>query len=373
MSKRGENIYKRKDNRWEGRYIREYDANGKIRYGYIYAKTYREVKRKLAEAKIANTKPKTADTKSLSYYCDEWLILSRNHVKESTYVKYRTIIEKHIKPMLGAYLPQNLNTFVIENFSYELLKGEKKLSSKTVKDILTILHSILKHIRKQDPEALPEIEIIYPKEQIKEMRILSFEEQNCFIQYLLKDMDSVKFGILLALLTGLRIGEICALRWGDVSLEGQTVSVEFTMQRLQRLDEESLSKTKILIGDAKTGHSKRVIPLNNYTLSLCKKMYVADPEAYVLTGRADKFFEPRLLQYRLKKYTKECQLKDVHFHVLRHTFATRCVEVGFETKSLSEILVHTSIKITLDRYVHPSMELKRSNMEKLVFDFEPSK
>lgn len=75
--------------------------------------------------------------------------------------------------------------------------------------------------------------------------------------------------------------------------------------------------------------------------------------------------EPRTLQYRLAKYTKECGLEGVHFHTLRHTFATRCVEVGFEIKSLSEILGHATTTITLDRYVHSSIELKRNNMSKL--------
>lgn len=86
---------------------------------------------------------------------------------------------------------------------------------------------------------------------------------------------------------------------------------------------------------------------------------------YVLTGDPVHYLEPRALQYRLSKYTEACNLQGVHFHVFRHTFATRCVEVGFEIKSLSEILGHSSAKVTLDRYVHSSMELKRANMDKL--------
>lgn len=89
------------------------------------------------------------------------------------------------------------------------------------------------------------------------------------------------------------------------------------------------------------------------------------PEAYLLTGDLDRFVEPRTLQYRLAKYTKECNLDGVYYHVLRHTFATRCVEVDFEIKSLSEVLGHSSPRITLERYVHSSMELKKENMKKL--------
>ncbi|MBO5069682.1 MAG: tyrosine-type recombinase/integrase, partial [Roseburia sp.] len=124
-------------------------------------------------------------------------------------------------------------------------------------------------------------------------------------------------------------------------------------------------KTKIVITEPKSLGSDRVIPLNNYALELCKKWYASDPQAYVLTGDPERYIEPRTMQNKLKKYTSECGLSEVHFHSLRHTFATRCVEVGFEIKSLSEILGHASPRITLERYVHSSLELKRDNMDKL--------
>ena len=363
MSRRGENIYKRKDNRWEGRYIKGYDYKGKIQFGYVYAKTYRQVREKLTAAKQAvNTKP-TQNRKDLNYFCDEWLFLSRNRVKESTYVKYHNTITHHIKPCLGNYLPQNLTTVVIEAFSNDLLL--KALAPKTVRDILTILRAVLKHCHKHMGTNYPDVEVVYPKDHKKEMRVLSLEEQTRLVKHLLCDMDEIKFGVLLALLTGMRIGEICALRWGDISVDDKIIRVNFTMQRLQTLDRHSDAKTKITIGEAKSETSKRIIPLTEYATSLCRKMQVSNGNAYVLTGEAFRFLEPRALQYRLRKYTAACNLNDVHFHVLRHTFATRCVEVGFEIKSLSEILGHASTKVTLDRYVHSSLELKRINMDKL--------
>jgi len=363
MSRRGENIYKRKDNRWEGRYIKGYDYKGKTLWGYVYAPSYRECREKLTAAKQApKAKPQT-NRKDFNYFCDEWLVLSRNRVKESTYVKYFNTVSNHIKPNLGVYLPQNLNTVIIEEFSNELLVGG--LSPKTVRDILTVLKAILKHCRRQIGSTFPDIEVLYPKDRKKEMRVLSLEEQTRFVQYLLTDMDEVKFGILLALLTGMRIGEVCALRWEDISVKDQTIRVSSTMQRLQTLDKYSDSKTRVTVGEAKSETSKRVIPLTDYAVSLCERMQVCNGEAYILTGEACRFLEPRALQYRLEKYTAACNLNDVHFHVLRHTFATRCVEVGFEIKSLSEILGHASAKVTLDRYVHSSLELKRVNMNKL--------
>lgn len=364
MSRRGENIYKRKDNRWEGRYIREYGADGKARLGYVYGKTYKEVREKLQNVKTAEPKICSASGKLFSIYCDEWLLLSRNRVKESTYVKYRKVIDKHLKPGMGQYLPEKINALVIEEFSNALLV-EKNLSPKTVCDILTVLHTILKYIYKQDNVAERKIEIIYPKDEKKDMRILSLEEQDRFTKYLIDDMDEVKFGILLALFSGMRIGELCALKWKDINLVYKTITVNSTMQRIANTGESTAKKTKILVSSAKSEHSKRVIPLTEWSEALCRQMVLQNSEAYVLTGSEKRFMEPRTLQYRLKKYTSACNLEGVHFHTLRHTFATRCVEVDFELKSLSKILGHASSKITLDRYVHSSLELKRANMEKL--------
>lgn len=149
-------------------------------------------------------------------------------------------------------------------------------------------------------------------------------------------------------------------------LADRTVSVSSTMQRLKNSDGGSSSKTSIRISTPKSDSSLRIIPLSDYLIDICNQWTWMAPEAYVLTGDLDRFVEPRTLQYRLAKYTKDCNLDGVHYHVLRHTFATRCVEVDFEIKSLSEVLVHSSPRITLERYVHSSMELKRDNMKKLL-------
>lgn len=373
MAKKGTNIYKRKDGRWEARYIKEYDASGKGKYGYVYGKTYKEAREKQMQAQtsISNRQKNGGNDKQrFAEYCQEWLLLNRSRVKRSTYVKYHNIVNNHIIPQLGQRVPQSLDTVLLETFSNTLLKegsvcGGKALSPKTVRDILTVLHSILRYTNKQMGNGMGNIEFIYPKEKKKEMRVLSREEQSKFVQYLLLEMDPCKFGILLALLTGLRIGEICALRWENISLPDQSIQVGTTMQRLQVLNPLSGSKTEVIVGEPKSETSRRVIPLTKEALELCEQMDPKCPSAFVLTGQSHRFMEPRTLQYRLAKYVAECGLEDLNFHALRHTFATRCVEVDFEIKSLSEILGHSSVQVTLDRYVHSSMELKRENMSKL--------
>lgn len=366
MSRKGENIYKRKDGRWEARYIKGYTTSGQIHYGYCYGKTYSVAKDKLNRAKLTVLlTPQTGATqlkRRFSDFCDEWLLLRRSKVRASTYEKYQIIIERHIKPQLGNYFVSALSTVLIEQFSYSLLH-KHGLSVKTVRDILTVLSGILKYLTKIQPY-MQHIEIVYPKEEPKEIRVLSRGEQQRLVAYLMAEDDLCKFGTLLALLTGLRIGELCALKWKHISLYDRTLRVECSMQRLKN-SENDKRKTKIVISDPKTFSSVRSIPLGTLAYSLCSKHFVNDPEAFVLTGNREFFIAPRTLQYRMKRYTKDCALDGVHFHTLRHSFATRCVEVGFEIKSLSEVLGHSSPKITLERYVHSSMELKRENMEKL--------
>lgn len=367
MPKKGENIYKRKDKRWEARYIKSYNPDGKANYGYCYAKTYLEAKQKSAEAKaklLNGGIPQNEQNRRFFYYCDEWLTLKRTCIKESSYAKYHTTVENHIKPGLGGYFVQSLNSVIIEQFGYEMLYN-KGLSAKSVKDILVTLNSILLYTAKRVPKGLQNVEVVYPKENKKNMRILTKEEQENFIRYLIKDLDNYKFGVLLALLTGMRIGEVCALKWENISIKEGTVKVSSTMQRVHDFNNTSGTKTKVMITEPKSEKSVRIIPLTHYALELCKIKKIDNNNAFVLTGKENKYVEPRTMQYHIAKYTNDCGLEGVHFHTMRHTFATRCVEVDFEIKSLSEILGHASPRITLERYVHSSLELKKDNIKKL--------
>ena len=216
---KGENIFKRKDGRWEARYVKNRAPSGQIIYGYCYGKSYKEVKEKVARYKT--TEPKIANIssasgrKKFSDFCDEWLESCRDRLKASTCERYRAAVERHIKPNLGDCLPQSITSEMVAEFSSILLG--KGLSPKTVKDVLIVLRLALKYTSKQLPYGLPEIEITYPKEQKKEVRVLSQEEQERFISYLSEDIDCCKFGVLLALFTGLRIGELCALKWENIN------------------------------------------------------------------------------------------------------------------------------------------------------------
>ena len=201
------------------------------------------------------------------------------------------------------------------------------------------------------------------KQVQKPLRVLSSIEQQKLSEYLFANLNSCNLGILICLYTGLRIGEICALKWEDISLEEQSLYVHHTMQRLQT-SRTGKSKTTVIISTPKSDCSIRTIPIPNDMLALLQEQKQPD-NAYVLTGSSHRYMEPRTLQYRFRVIMRRCEIENVNFHVLRHTFATRCVELGFDIKSLSEILGHASVNITLNRYVHPSRELKQKNMDKL--------
>lgn len=372
MAKKGENIYKRKDKRWEGRYIKKRDFSGKIQFGYVYGNTYQEVKEKLIEKKasaksmhcVINNRKAT-----LSYYCEEWLEVNKSRLKPSTYIKYYNTISRYIAPHIGFYHTEELSQLLIGQYTEFLLQRgstqyNRGLSPKTVRDILSVLHGVISYIRRHSNDLLPEIEITYPRCPKHQINVLSIAEQKQFIHYLKKDMDPCKFGVLLALLTGLRIGELCALQWKHISLDGQILHVSSTLQRLQVKNTDSRQKTTICVSEPKSENAVRDIPLSPLALQLCTMFAEPDSNTYILTGQHS-YMEPRTLQYRFAKYVRQSGLIPINFHTLRHTFATRCVEVGFETKSLSEVLGHSNVKVTLDRYVHSSMKLKRENMSKL--------
>lgn len=373
MARTGENIYKRKDGRWEARYIAYYDKDGKAKYKYLYAHTYTEVKAKLLKAQkytnlISGTE-KAKDKEKYEFWLDEWLRTKRLGVKESTYIRYRNTIENHIKPELGKYPISKISTSLMGRFVSNKLQngrmdGNGGLSPKSMSDIMVIVKESFKYAQSYGVVVICSFERISFKKNPQEMRVLSLLEQQRLLSVLLKDLDRYKLGVFICLYTGIRIGELCALQWKNVSFNENTIKIEHTMQRLQNEDLNSLQKTRIIVTEPKSFSALRTIPLPEFVIDVIKP-FAGSPNAYVLSGECKTIIEPRTMQNRFKTYLYEGNIKDANFHSLRHTFATRCIESGFDVKTLSEILGHSSVKITLDKYVHSSMQLKRNNMEKL--------
>lgn len=371
MSKKGENIYRRKDGRYEGRYFLCYDTYGKVKYGYIYAKSYSEVKQKLTEkkARLYNSTALPKSTATYNEILTAWLKSVKLKVKESTYVRYLNLIDNHIRTHLGKYRVIGITNTMIEGVIAQLLSHGRKdrsggLSAKTVSDILMIIKKTFIYANDCNIPVGCNPKNITVKKNEREMRVLTSDEQTRLLNFLLCETDICKFGVLLALYTGIRIGELCALKWEDFTEDITAVKICRTMQRLQNKSGDAKAKTKVIITEPKTAKSVRVIPLPSFLTDIAKMFYKSG-SAYLLTGLSDKFIEPRTMQNKFGVFTASCGISGATFHSLRHTFATRCIERGFEIKTLSEILGHSSVNITLNRYVHSSFDLKVSNMEKL--------
>ena len=360
MAKRGENIYKRKDGRWEGRYKSGYRPDGKAKYKSIYGKSYADVKAILSEKRVQARSGTVHCNCCFGELVNSWLYTIKNKVKESTYINYYTKIHKHILPVLGKIRYEKLTVQYLNDFIADKLN--KGLSVKYVSDIVVLIKSVTKFAHRNFNYADKAELVTIPKDKkFLEKPVLNEKQQKVLTAYLLNFPTYSNVGILLSMFTGIRIGELCALKWSDIDLEKSILTVNKTMQRIKDLD--GSSATKILIDSPKSKSSARTIPLPNFLTDILKNIKTTS-EDYLLTGKK-LFAEPRTMQYRFAAILKKLNLPKVNFHALRHTFATNCVAIGFDVKTLSEILGHSSVEITLNRYVHSSMERKRTCMELL--------
>lgn len=299
-----------------------------------------------------------------------WLESVRYTVKQSTYQQYWRLVTLHIIPAFRG-IPAGLlgEDEIIRYIEHGLTKGRLDqaggLSPKTLRDILTVLKSVLRFLQRRQWTEQTRFDIPLPKLEPKEIEILS-EGQQFALETFLNHPDSglCGLGVLVCLYTGLRIGEICALRWGDIHFESASLKVRQTMLRLSSGENGG---TQVILDTPKTASSMREVPL---PVCLLSKLYpfrgLYQPDAFFLTGNTLHYVEPRTYQYRFKRYLKQAGLPDMKFHILRHTFATRCIALGFDPKTLSEILGHADVNTTLKRYVHSSLEMKRSQMERLL-------
>lgn len=367
MARRGENIYHRKDGRWEGRYIIGRKQNGKPRFGYVYGRQYIEVKRTLTilKAKAAKNPAPVLEAYrngTLEAWVDYWLeAMTKPYVDISTYRIYKSQAEKHIIPRIGGLQVGEIRQDDVQDFVNEIKKG---LAPSMVHNVCRLLKSIF--VAARDKSLIGEIpfgKVRKPQNKVKRPRVLACSEQ------LRLERDVAQTGELeyiVCLYAGLRLGEVCALRWEDIDFEEKMLYVNHTLKRVPC--KEGGAKTKLILDTPKTENSRREMPIPAFLAWQLKEKMAREngrETDFVFQSPRGGCLDPRTLQERLKKKFKKLKVRGAHFHTLRHTFATRCLEKRIGIETLSELLGHSTPQITIQYYAHCTRENKIKSIRRL--------
>ena len=294
-----------------------------------------------------------------------FLTQKKAKLKESTFSQYSFICERHIIPYFKdlelAKIDNNaINSFIEHKINHGGLRGTP-ISLKTINDIICLLLQIVRSYSTGD------ITIEKPTYRQKEITIFTEKEYTRLKTHVSIGIDNKNLGIIITMLTGIRIGELCALKWENIDLENGTISINKTIQRIKETDSKKRAKTKVVIDDPKSPASIRIIPIPTILHNILRE-FKSHEELYILTN-SKSYIEPRTYQKHFKNCLKACDIKDNKFHTLRHTFATTAISRGMDIKTLSILLGHTDVGFTMKRYVHPNIEHRRKQIEKLATDF----
>lgn len=298
-----------------------------------------------------------------------WLQQMEGRVKESTRANYSLAVMNHILPALGDCMLEELTEEKLqETLLFWLrcgrLDGRGGLSPKTAKDLMGVIKSSLHAARRHYHLPPEEIQLRYPSGGREKTEVLSLAGQKRLVAAACSENSPAAAGVLLALYTGLRIGEVCALQWRDIDLQERTLRVCKTVQRIFYKEWDGRSGSQLVITAPKTSSSLRTLPLAGFLVPVLGNLLCRDEEAYVLTGERD-YLEPKRFRALYRRFLERHGLPPLRFHCLRHTFATRCIEDGADCKTVSALLGHASVSTTLDLYVHPQMEVKRRCVDSL--------
>lgn len=312
-------------------------------------------------AHLSSSTKEVSEGISFSELTEEWLLYKKHRIKKSTYCRYKYIITKYLLEYFKELQLWELEDFNFNNFSDILLE---KYKVKTVRDIIVEFKSILKYAERKYGFDFKIDLISMPRISESKVKILNSDEQKKIKEFCFGSAELRDIGILLCLYTGIRIGEISALTWNDIDLKNNLLHINKTMERIY----VTSGNTLIYIGEPKSKSLIRTIPLTTSISIILKRIAKRSNfcgSEFFLTGTNDKFIEPRNYQYWFKKRLEKLKISQNKFHILRHTFATNCIQIGMDVKSLSEVLGHSSVSITLNKYVHSSHEMQKKYLEKL--------
>ncbi len=300
--------------------------------------------------------------KTINQITEEWKEEKKKYVKKSTYAAYQLLIQNHIKPYFGDLY--EVNEEKVQQFVFDKL--DASLSEKTIRDIIIVLKMILKFGIKNGYLEYVQIDAKFPsKQEKKDLDVLSKADQKKFMEHLRNNFTFKNLGIFICLSTGMRIGEICGLRWCDVDTVEGVIKVRHTLQRIYIIEGET-RHTELLLDTPKTANSVRDIPMSSELLKMLKSLNKVVNENYYVISNDIKPIEPRTYRNYYKKLCKQLDIPELKFHGLRHSFATRCIESKADYKTVSVLLGHSNISTTLNLYVHPNKEQKKKTIDKML-------
>ncbi len=318
----------------------------------------------------------------LCEWLDDWFtrfILYKR--RKSTIINYASYIHKHINPILGDYGIDELEPAMIQFFVQDQLENGRidrdgGLSEKTVLEYRNMLFQALQKAVEEGYIISNPCQFVHVKKTgVKEIRTLTMEEEVQIHQKIdCQWKPASLIPALLGLYGGMRIGEIAGLKLGDVDLEKRQLHISRTLNRFTVIENEKRT-SQLRYGTTKNG-KERTIPLNDdlyealsiYIGSMPDELRKEDGPLFITRKRT--VMEPRMIGYHFQKLMKQLQIENIHFHCLRHTFATRALEANMNIKVCSKILGHSSTKITSDIYTHVSFqqmmrEIKKLNLQNL--------
>lgn len=290
-----------------------------------------------------------------------WLHQKTN-IKIQSLLQYENLIKNYLTNTIGYVKINNLSKEDIDNLFMYLAKKEVSLSTR--KTLIYIVRSSLSYSYHQGYNEYIDLSHLKFKLPNKSILVLSKEEQIRLEKELKEKRNIRKVCLLLCLYTGLRVGEVCGLKWKDIDFQNKSITIKRTIERIKNKKEELKSKTILIESTPKSDTSNRTIPMPDFLSSLLLE-WKKDDDFYLLS-QSTKLYDPRLLEAFYSRILKKCEITPNKFHTLRHTFATRSIEAKMDIKTLSEILGHSKVEITLRLYVHPTYELKKLSIEQLV-------
>lgn len=385
MAKAGSNIYRRKDGRYEGRVLCGKTVYQKPHYISVYGRTLKEVKQKMKTAKEQD-KMRSEGDRLVADYAAEWMEKMRKRWKPTTYDIYQRLVDRYIVPVLGGYRVEEVDSSVLRAFAEEIPQiSGKQLTGPYLKYVCSLARQIMEYALQQNDLPLPPPAVPQLQAKKRNVNLPGEREFEILRNWLVQNLeDETCLGILVAMYTGIRIGELCALQWKNIDVENGYIAISSNLQRVRIYGNESgkdaespenkdgsetppegtadsAKKTQVCTQMPKTLQSIRTVPLPDGLQRILAQRRQPS-ECYLIPGTRYAWTDVRTLQYRFAGILKKCGLQPFRFHLLRHAFASRCIWQGCDIKSLSEVLGHSSTQITMNIYVHSSMQQKKNMM-----------